>query len=155
LAATALRWFRGRWVGILWNWGPLILWVLAIYWMSDQAVVPHPGRRIGIADDVTDYGGHILTFALLAFLAWRALRMPSLPLRGLYPMSLPWLGGLFAMLYAASDEVHQHFVPGRTASARDWLADVAGILIASMLIAWYQSHKKRDQCVLLPGAEVH
>jgi hypothetical protein len=139
-------------MGILWNWGPLILWVLAIYWMSDQPVVPHPGRRIGIADDVTDYGGHILTFALLAFLAWRAWRMPSWPVHGLSPMSALHLASLFAVLYAASDEVHQHFVPGRTASARDWLADVAGILAASMLIAWYQSRRKHHQHIPVPGA---
>jgi VanZ family protein len=31
-----------------------------------------------------------------------------------------------AALYAAADEVHQSFVPGRTASAADWLVDVAG-----------------------------
>jgi hypothetical protein len=132
-------------MGILWNWGPLVLWVLAIYWMSDQPVVPHPGRRIGIADDVTDYGGHILTFALLAVLAWRVLRMPSALLQGLSATSRPWLAGLFAVLYAAADEVHQHFVPGRTASGRDWLADVVGIVFACMFIAWYVRHNKRDR----------
>jgi len=36
----------------------------------------------------------------------------------------------FFSVYAASDEVHQSFVPGREMSILDWLADAAGILIS-------------------------
>ena len=89
---VAPAYVRGRWQGILWNWGPLLLWALAIYWMSNQAVVPHPGRRIGIADDVTDYGGHIVSFGLLALLAWRVVRMRPWSLRAMVSERDP-LGG--------------------------------------------------------------
>ncbi len=34
----------------------------------------------------------------------------------------------FALAYAASDEVHQGFVPTRDSSFFDWLTDAAGIL---------------------------
>lgn len=37
----------------------------------------------------------------------------------------------FSLAYAASDEVHQSFVPGRETSVMDWVADAAGILISS------------------------
>lgn len=37
----------------------------------------------------------------------------------------------FSLAYAASDEIHQSFVPGREASIMDWLADSVGILISS------------------------
>lgn len=36
---------------------------------------------------------------------------------------------LFAYLYAISDEIHQSFVPGRTARLRDTLIDLIGIFI--------------------------
>jgi hypothetical protein len=141
--------FRGRSRGILWNWAPLILWLLAIYWMSDQPVVPHPGRRIGIADGVTDYGGHMVIFALLAFLAWRVLRaQPTLP-HDVPQAATSVLAGLFAAFYAVTDEIHQHFVPGRTASPRDWVADVIGILATCLLVAWCQSQRRRDRFVPL------
>jgi len=141
LKAPSPTW-RRRLGSALWNWAPFVLWLLVIYWMSDQPVVPHPGRRIGITDDITDYGGHMLTFALLALLAWRVARTKPLFLRDHPRLVSPWLAGLFAMLYAATDEIHQYFVPGRTASVRDWLADVAGILIACLLMAWYERRKR-------------
>ena len=49
---------------------------------------------------------------------------------GKAPLSL-----LIAGLYGVSDEVHQHFVPGRSASAWDALADVLGAGIVCGM--WY------------------
>lgn len=37
----------------------------------------------------------------------------------------------FSLVYAASDEVHQSFVPGREMSFMDWMADAVGLLISS------------------------
>ena len=39
----------------------------------------------------------------------------------------------FCLGYAASDEIHQSFVPGRDASIMDWAADAVGILISSYI----------------------
>ncbi len=39
---------------------------------------------------------------------------------------------IIGAIYAASDEFHQSFVPGRSVELFDWLADVAG-LMASLL----------------------
>ncbi|MBN1400110.1 MAG: VanZ family protein, partial [Anaerolineae bacterium] len=48
-----------------------------------------------------------------------------------------WSAGLWALIYALLDEAHQRFVPGRWSSWRDWLADLAGILIAMiLLVTW-------------------
>ena len=43
-------------------------------------------------------------------------------LAGLIPL-------LIGFLYAVSDEIHQHFVPGRAMQARDVLIDTAGVLL--------------------------
>lgn len=37
------------------------------------------------------------------------------------------------LIFAASDEIHQSFVPGRTASIYDFIADAIGILISLLL----------------------
>lgn len=38
-----------------------------------------------------------------------------------------------SLAYAASDELHQSFVPGREMSVMDWIADAMGILISSYI----------------------
>ena len=45
------------------------------------------------------------------------------------------------ILYAASDEIHQFFVPGRTASVYDVLLDSLGALLT--IILWFAYNKKR------------
>lgn len=45
-----------------------------------------------------------------------------------------WLAVLLASLYGVSDEVHQAFVPGRSADLLDWLADTAGAAVAVSLV---------------------
>ncbi len=50
---------------------------------------------------------------------------------------------VFSLAYAASDEVHQSFVPGREASLMDWMADMVGILISSY-IYYIKMFKSQD-----------
>jgi VanZ family protein len=45
------------------------------------------------------------------------------------------------VLYAISDEVHQHFVPGRTARFADVVIDTAGISIA-VFVMWMFTHRR-------------
>jgi VanZ family protein len=40
---------------------------------------------------------------------------------------------ILASAYGASDEIHQSFVPGRDASAADWVADTLGAAIGAAL----------------------
>lgn len=51
---------------------------------------------------------------------------------GLFSFLLPWI---FAVLYAASDELHQYFVPGRSCELRDVLIDACGAA-AGVAVAW-------------------
>jgi VanZ family protein len=128
------------------DWLPLLLWLMWIFWLSSQPKLPHPARKMGISDYLFDYSAHAFTFAVVVLLAWRvAWARPTLLPNAV--ISLAWLSaGLFATLYAVSDELHQAFVRGRTASLRDWLADVAGILVMTGLLrAWehYVARKRR------------
>lgn len=45
-------------------------------------------------------------------------------------------------LYAVSDEVHQIFIPGRTAKVLDTLIDGSGSLIGLIIYTWYSKRKK-------------
>ncbi|MGH8477979.1 MAG: VanZ family protein [Methylococcales bacterium] len=70
---------------------------------------------------------HVLAYAVMAFLAWRAfghfIQKGSL-------LALCSLG--FSGFYGLSDEVHQYFVPGRCADLFDLIADMMGAAIAVM-----------------------
>lgn len=71
--------------------------------------------------------GHIIEYAVLAALLWRAFRRGTQ-----WQVNLSILFVIVSVacsLFAISDEWHQSFVPSRTPSARDVLIDVAGALI--------------------------
>ncbi|HHW02492.1 MAG TPA: VanZ family protein [Thermoanaerobacterales bacterium] len=63
---------------------------------------------------------HLMVFGILALLFWRAIHP------GRHTYFLAWG---FTTLYAFSDEWHQAFVPGRSASIRDVILDSAGAFI--------------------------
>lgn len=46
---------------------------------------------------------------------------------------------LFSLIYACSDELHQYFVPGRTATVRDVLIDCIGISLSVLICAIVQA----------------
>lgn len=78
--------------------------------------------------------GHIVGFAILAWLLWRGFRA-TLSGREPWlarPAMLAWLGTAFV---AALDEWHQSFLPSRGASAWDVLLDsVAGFAALAVLL---------------------
>lgn len=71
--------------------------------------------------------GHISEYAILAVLSYRALVNTFLAGRRVFAGVMVLL---FCLLYAASDEFHQSFVPSRTASWRDVVIDLCGALFA-------------------------
>lgn len=48
-----------------------------------------------------------------------------------------------SVLYACSDELHQHFVPGRSGEIRDVLVDSAGVLIGILILAVLSRRRSR------------
>jgi colanic acid biosynthesis protein WcaH len=88
---------------------------------------------------------HGLVFAgVYAALAW-ALRWK------------PWALAALALALGVAVEVHQYFLPGFSASLKDWLADAAGIALASGVhLAWLRWRAPLDTTVpdgLLPLAQ--
>ncbi len=60
----------------------------------------------------------------------------------IHGFALPWrYAACAALLTGLADEWHQHFLPGRSASVEDWLADLAGVLLAAALLWWWHSRR--------------
>ena len=78
---------------------------------------------------------HLTEYAFLAVLAWRAIRQPGLKDRRPWRRDEAGLALAIVLLYAASDELHQVFVPGRTGQFSDVVVDVAGGAIG-LTVLW-------------------
>ena len=88
--------------------------------------------------DVQDKILHAGAYFVMAIFSWRALRHANLSGRSLAIVSF-----LFCSAYGISDEWHQAFVPGRTPSALDWLADSLGATIAVFLLLKFNLMQRR------------
>ena len=104
---------------ILQRWGPALVLMLAIFLFSNTPSTEIP--NLGDWDRLVKKGGHMLGYALLALTLLRGFG------------SAGWRNILFAFigaaLYAASDELHQSFVPGRHAAWLDVGIDSLGAAI--------------------------
>ena len=111
-------------------WAPVVAWAGLIFALSAQpnlTFVPDAGL-----DFVVRKLGHMAVFGILALLLWRAVAATTTWRR-------PWAWGLaLAVLYAATDELHQAFVETRHPSPLDVGIDAAGALIAvvAVLFIW-------------------
>jgi len=84
---------------------------------------------------------HTIVYFSLAFLTHRALkyqsRFPSIARHAML------LSLLFAVLYGAADELHQLFVPSRSADIRDFMVDALGAVTCLLLLALAGLLRKR------------
>jgi len=117
-------------------WAPVAVWAGLIFALSAQpnlTFMPDAG-----ADFVVRKLGHMAVFGILALLLWRAVAATT-------NLRRPWAWGLvLAVLYAATDELHQAFVETRHPSPLDVGIDAAGALIAVvavLLIQFVQSRR--------------
>jgi len=106
-------------------WVPVVIYAIFIF--SVSAV---PGKNIPDLFPKQDILFHAVEYAIFAFLVSRAVKE-------YYPnqKSGRRLFWVFAVViaYAALDEIHQLFVPYRTASMFDVVIDGAGCLIGSII----------------------
>jgi VanZ family protein len=108
--------------------------MVLIYLASDT-----PSRELpqfGLLDFLAKKGGHVIGYALLGLAYLNALA-PT----GSFAPRTAWIAVLLATLYAVSDEIHQVYVPGRGASARDVMIDAAGATLGVSLRLWRQARR--------------
>ena len=117
-------------------WLPPVLWMGAIFVLSAQPTLPrHPDNLL---DFIIKKAGHMIEYGILAFLLWRALSRG----RGALSRSALVIAFVASVLYAASDEYHQTFVPGRKGKLMDVGFDVVGALLTLLVV---DSLRKKKQ----------
>jgi VanZ family protein len=116
----------------IWQWGPAVLIMAVIFIASSTPGSDLP--QFGYWDLITKKGGHMFGYALLASAYLHALNKGREITRGQFVVAL-----CLAILYAITDESHQRFAPGRTASIYDVLIDALGAVLG--LSAWYWMRK--------------
>jgi len=118
--------------------------VLLSTFLADHWLLPH------ISDQTCDSivlflrkCAHLTEYAVLALLFWRAMRKPVRRDPRPWSPRLAILSIIIVMLYAATDEIHQSFVPTRTAHFSDVVIDTtggaAGIFALWLIGRWRKS----------------
>ncbi len=154
-----------RW---LQRWWPALLWAIVISTFSTGVFTSENTSRIIIpilrwffphASQETLFlihhfirkTGHVTEYFILSLLILRGLRA------GKQGVHLGWALAAIAIVgcYAALDEFHQSFVPGRTAAVSDVLLDTAGGIAAQVMVAlvmlFGDIRKKRKDDALRPA----
>jgi VanZ family protein len=105
-------------------WLPVLVWAAVIFAFSS---VPSLSSGLGAWDTVLRKGAHIAEYAVLGALLYRALGREA-----------PALAAGIA--YAATDELHQHFVRGRHASPVDVAIDAVGLSLG--MLVWLRVRQR-------------
>lgn len=117
---------------------PALLYSAAIVYLSSRTNPPVPDVIFRVNDKIL----HFVLYFVFGLL-WHGAFARGL-LRGGDPRWCFKTTLLFGMLFAALDEFHQSFTPGRDADVMDFLADTAGIAAGAWtsgrwLIPWMKN----------------
>ena len=122
------------------RWWPALLWAATLFLLSSRTHLPSLPPGLLSWDKLQHCTAYAVGGAALAH-----------ALRGGPRRPWPWAAALLGSLYGVSDEVHQHFVPGRNSDWHDWLADTLGVLAGIFLYRTYLTWRgRRDARRLAP-----
>lgn len=118
-------------------WVPSLLYMALIFGVSSMEQPPLPMPKFEWL--TIDKLYHFIEYAILGgLLAWAFVKAKP----RVVPSQTIWvLAAVISILYGASDEWHQTFVPGRFATLADWVADALGS-IAGVLGVYLYYRKK-------------
>jgi len=107
---------------------PIILYCIGIFFLSGLSKPPDA------VSWMPDKIGHLILYAGLGWLVAREIQH-----YGVGSSRLILIGSaIFCLLYGITDELHQYFVPGRSAEIGDLLADTAGgFLAGAAWVLWF------------------
>ncbi len=100
------------------RWLPVVVWAAVIFGFSSIATL---SSGLGGWDLLLRKTAHLIEFGILGALLLRATRTPLVAI-------------LLGVLYAVSDELHQHYVPGRRGAPLDVAIDAFGVLAGVLLL---------------------
>ncbi|MGD9684376.1 MAG: VanZ family protein [Candidatus Obscuribacterales bacterium] len=125
------------------RWGLVCLWMLVIFLFSHQ---PYSGRiteeYLGGLNVPVRKLGHLAEYFVLFLLVHWAMIAPRNPGDKEHGRAKFFIiPSVISVLYAMSDEFHQTFVAGRSASLSDVLVDATGVLMAVIALKLYRRWK--------------
>ena len=129
--------------------GNLLQWLLRTFVPHWETMTAAEHRHItDMLHTVFRKLGHFTEYTVLGFLLTLTVRRlrktKKLKSRQTLPLGGIWLPALLALLYAASDELHQRFVAGRSCELRDVLIDFSGACLGIALNTLLNRlHRKR------------
>lgn len=140
-------------------WAAVILWMALIFFLSAQVaeqseklstgitekiiiviknVIPDAGLIVGTMNHMVRKYAHFFAYLMLGALTANAFS--SSGVRGSKGIAAAII---VCVLYAASDEIHQLFVPGRSCQFTDVLIDSAGAAIGSFVVGWLRRKPRK------------
>ena len=105
-------------------WLPVVVWAVVIFTISS---IPSLSTGLGTWDTILRKGAHLTEYAVLGGLLYRALGRETLALAA-------------GIAYAATDELHQHFIRGRHASPVDVAIDAVGVAVG--MLVWLRLRER-------------
>src|ERR1700735_4463383 len=156
-----MAWLRRWWPALLWA-GVMSAFSTGVFTSDNTTRIMLPILRwlLRQASQQTSFvlhyyirkAGHVTEYFILSLLVLRGIRAGK---RG---VTLGWALAAIAVVgcYAALDEFHQSFVPGRTAAVSDVLIDTAGGIAAQVvvgLVILFGDIRKKREDNALPRAE--
>lgn len=118
-------------------WFPLIAYSGIIFYVSSQSSVPTP-QTIPHFDKIC----HLAEYTIFGFLLARIINYVR---PGLNSSTFVLLTAIGAGLYGVTDEIHQSFVPGRTASIWDVFADTIGGCLGGLTYIFFRQLLRKDK----------
>ena len=142
--------------GLLKYWSPLVIWLVAIFYFSTDAmsagntsriVEPlvrwlHPNATYATIEGVhvaIRKAGHVSEYGLLALLSYRAVRWGR---EAQWRWTWAAIAWTIAVAYAFTDEFHQSFVGTRTGTIHDVYVDAVGAACVLLALAWWRLRRR-------------
>ena len=136
------------------RWALVIGWMLLIFLLSHESADGSSARSGVLVQLLQDLGfggsadvlsaivrksAHGVAYAVLGSLVVWTLAAHHKVTKRLIAWSIA-----IACLYAISDEIHQEFIPGRSAEVRDVLLDTAGATVGVSLCGWVLARRQSN-----------
>lgn len=113
----------------------VLVWALIIFIQSSFPAIELPKVELISFDKIV----HMGVYGVLAGLCFISLM--HIKSKNIFTDNVYLSTGIITVIYGATDEIHQYFVPNRSSEVQDWLADVLGIIIALLVIRYYLSKR--------------
>jgi VanZ family protein len=142
----------------LYYWLPAVVWLVLVGVFSSRAFgatstgailawalrllhITLTGKEFMLVHGLLRKSAHFCAYGLLSALFFRAWRGASRGWRWTWAV----LALVVAVATSSSDELHQHFTPGRTGAVSDVELDMTGAMFAQFMIVAFTATARRKQ----------